>query len=279
VSRVPQAFALLHPFPSAVNAVLVAGLALLAGADHAGSLALAGGMLGFQFSIGAINDLVDAERDRSHKPGNPVAAGVVSRRAALAASVTGGAIGLAVSAAFGPAVLLLGAAGYGCGILYDVSSVARQHGWLCYAAAFPLLLSWVWVAAASSLPPGWPLLLPVAALAGPALHLSNSLVDRDADARSGVPGLAVRLGHARGIAVLAAVLIVVHAAAWLTLVTEPAPPPALILAATATTTAVVGVALSASSSTSRREAGWRSQAISIGLLAAAWLLAISDRGR
>ena len=73
-------------------------------------------------------------------------------------------------------------------------------GWLCFAAALPLLLAWTWLAAAGSLPPGWPFLLPLAALAGPALHLANSLVDVDSDAQTGrgQPGHAPRAPQRQG---------------------------------------------------------------------------------
>jgi heme o synthase len=257
--------------------MVVWALATIAGAGLAAASLLALAMLGLQFSIGALNDLVDAERDRHHKAGNPVAEGIVSGRAALLVAVAGGGLGLSISALHGIPVLLLAIAGYSCGLAYDLSLRARGLGWLCYAAAFPLLLAWTWLAAAGELPPGWQVLLPAAALAGPALNLSNALVDQEADTRSGLAGLAVRLGRLRGITLLAAILLVVHAAAWLTLAAGPAPTSAWMLVAASSGAAVLAVVLSASQSTSVREIGWRVQAVSVALLAVAWLLAIDER--
>ncbi len=50
-------------------------------------------------------------------------------------------VGLGLSLSLGPEVLLVGAAGYACGIGYDVWLRTRQLAWLAFAAAFPLLLA------------------------------------------------------------------------------------------------------------------------------------------
>ena len=49
---------------------------------------------------------------------------------------------------------------------------------------------------------------------GPALHLSNSLIDVDTDAADPAGGLAGRLGRRRSLAVLALLLVVVYGLAW-----------------------------------------------------------------
>ena len=66
---------IVHPLPSALNTALVIAIATVAGASltEAGLLGLA--MLGFQASIGALNDVVDADRDRLAKPMKPIPAG------------------------------------------------------------------------------------------------------------------------------------------------------------------------------------------------------------
>ena len=53
--------ALLHPFPSALNALLVAVLASVAGASSVTAVTLAVAMAGFQVAIGAL-------RWREHQP-------------------------------------------------------------------------------------------------------------------------------------------------------------------------------------------------------------------
>ena len=265
----------IHPLPSALNAALVIALAIVADASllEAGLLGLA--MLGFQASIGALNDIVDADRDRLGKPTKPIPAGLIGSRGATIVAVAGAAVGLVISAGFGLPVLILGAAGYGCGLAYDLVMRRRGLGWLCFAGAFPLLLAWTWMAAAGSLPPGWPLLLPLAALAGPTIHLANSLVDLEADATGwgDQPGDVARRGPCaaraddpqhRRIYVLAWVIL-----RWLA---DPSTA-ALAVAAAATLCAGLGVSLSWRSATRAREHGWLLQATGLALLAVAWVAA------
>ena len=128
--------------------------------------------------------------------------------------MAGGVAGLAISATFGWEVLLVGAAGYACGIGYDVWLRRHRLAWLAFAAAFPLLLAYAWLGAAGTLPPRWPLLLPMAAAIGPALHLSNSLIDVDTDAADPNGGLAGQLGRAPLPGVLSVLLVVVYGLAW-----------------------------------------------------------------
>ena len=271
-----RALAVVHPVPSVLNAVLVAILALIAGAGPsvAGTLALA--MLGFQFSIGALNDVVDVEVDRPWKPHKPIPAGLVPLELGAAVVVLGAVIGLGISATFGLDVLVVGAAGYVSGVAYDVAMRSRGLGWLCFAAALPLMLVWSWLAAAGTLPPGWPFLLPLAALAGPALHLANSLVDLESDARSGRPSLATRLGPRGARSVLALLETTIVVLAWTTIVSIGAASGGiLIMAAVATVVAALGVAFSWQEPTRARETGWLLQAVALATMAAAWLAAMA----
>ena len=101
------------------------------------------------------------------------------------------------------------------------------------------------MAAAGSLPPGWPLLLPLAALAGPTIHLANSLVDLDADEQAGATSLATRLGEDRAPLVLTILTASIYVLAWVILVwLEDSPTAALLTAAAATLCAGLGVSLS-----------------------------------
>ncbi len=261
----------IHPLPSALNVALVMTLALVAAAPPSQVTLLGLAMLGFQASIGALNDVVDLEHDRPAKATKPIPAGFIGRRTALAMAAVGAAAGLAISASFGPEVLLLGAAGYGCGLAYDLVMRRQGLGWICYAGAFPLLLAWTWMAAAGSLPPGWPLLLPLAALAGPTIHLANSLVDVEADRRAGLTSLATSLGEDRAPLVLTILNGIIYGLAWTILLGRPAlPAAALVAAALATFCAALGVSLSWRSTRMERELGWLLQAAGIALLAVAW---------
>lgn len=276
VERALLVLAIVHPVPSAINAGLVATLAIIAGGGLATAGLLAIAMLGFQFSIGALNDIVDADADRLEKSRKPIPAGLVTPRSAAVVVVLGGAVGLVVSAGFGFAVLILGVAGYGCGVAYDVAMRRLGLGWLCYAAAFPALLAWTWMAAAGHLPPGWQFLLPIAALAGPALHLANSLVDAGSDARAGQHSLATQLGprHARW--ALAGLMATILIFAWASLLSmESRPNLTMAAAAVASVTIAFGVTLSWQEKARVREAGWLLQAVGLATMAAAWLASMA----
>jgi 4-hydroxybenzoate polyprenyltransferase len=264
--------AVVHPAPSALNAVLVAILALIAGGERSVAGVLAIAMLGLQFSIGALNDVADVEDDRPWKPRKPIPAGLIPIEFAITIVVLGAVVGLGISASFGIEVLILGAAGYASGVAYDVVLRRVGLGWLCFAAAFPLLLVWTWLAAAGTLPPGWPLLLPLAALAGPALHLANSLVDVDSDARVGRPSLAAQLGPRSARVALAILMAIILVLAWATLAWVGSPSSlALAAALGGTSTTALGVALSWQESPRSREVGWLLQAVGLATMAATWL--------
>lgn len=267
-----MALAVVHPLPSALNAVLVAVLAVIAGGEASVAALLAAAMLGFQFSIGALNDLVDMEADRPWKPRKPIPAGLVPVRWGYAIVVLGALVGLGLSAGFGVLVLILGAAGYACGVAYDVVMRRVGLGWLCFAAAIPLMLAWTWLAAAGTLPPAWPLLLPLAALAGPTLHLANSLVDVEVDTRTRQSSLATRLGPHGAKMTLAILTATILVLAWATLAAAGTPSGlALVAAGVATFSTALGVGLSWREDRRAREAGWLLQAFGLASVAAAWL--------
>jgi geranylgeranylglycerol-phosphate geranylgeranyltransferase len=267
--RTLAALAVVHPLPSAINAVLVLGLAMLAGGDVATAALLGLGMLGYQVSIGALNDVVDADLDRLGKPDAPIPRGLVSTRLALGLAIAGGSLGSLVSTGFGIPVLAAGSAGYACGLAYDLVMRWSRWAWTCFSAALPLLLAWTWLAVAGSLPPGWPLLLPMAALAGPALHLANGIVDLEADERVGRTSLASRLGIERARRTLAVLTALIYAVGGLALAVL-AGAGATLAALGAALPAAVGVALSWQDGARARELGWLAQAVGLALLALVW---------
>ena len=269
------ALSVVHPLPSALNAVLVAVLALVAGGEPSVAGALAVAMLGYQVSIGALNDIVDVEVDRRWKPRKPIPAGHITTELASTIVILGAVVGIGISATFGIVVLALGAAGYVSGVAYDILMRRMGLGWVCLAAAIPLMLAWTWYATAATLPPAWPLLLPLAAIAGPALHLANSLVDVDADARSDRLSLAMRLGPRRARITLAILMSIILALAWASLaMVGTASGYSLGAALVATTTTTLGVVLSWQEAVRAREAGWLLQAVGLATLAAAWLASV-----
>jgi len=134
---------------------------------------------------------------------------------------------------------------------------------------------YAWYGSAGTLPPLSQFLLPLAAVAGPALQLSNVLVDLERDREGGIATLATRLGRRRSLISVAVLLIVIYAVAWWTLIGSGSQLSQLAVAG-ATALAILGLALSASERVSWRAAGWTAQAAAIALLAFGWLGAVQS---
>ena len=272
------ALRVVHPFPSALNALLVLGLALLAGGSPMAAAGLSLGMLGLQFSIGAANDVLDQDLDSRSKPNKPIPAGLVSRRTATGLAVLAGGGGLLLAAAYGGAVLAMAGLMLGAGLAYDAFLKRGSWGWTAFAVALPILPVYAWYGAAMELPPRWEALLPVAALCGPALQLSNGLVDLERDRLAGVVALPGRLGRTRSALLLALLVVIIHGVAWLTLLASGGLElSTLALLVAAGLLAATGLIMSAAVRPEWRERGWRTQAAAIALLALTWLAAVSGR--
>jgi 4-hydroxybenzoate polyprenyltransferase len=258
---------------------LVLGIALVARASLPIAATLAVSMLGIQFCIGAVNDLFDEELDARSKPRKPIPARLVSRREATAIAIAAGAIGLGIAALvrqFDPLLLLMAAVMLGAGLVYDAWLKPTNLGWVCFAVAFPILPVFAWYGVTGMLPPRWEVLLPTAILAGPALQLANGLVDYSTDRAAGVRTLPVALGPTVSLVVMSALLLTIHALAWVTLVPSATPfgtSSAIVLMGVAAALAIAGIGFSARLQSQARELGWRMQAASIAVLAGSWLLA------
>lgn len=280
--RLISALRLVHPFPSLLNTALVFGLALLAGGGADRAALLAAGMLGLQFCIGTVNDLFDEQIDRAAKPWKPIPAGIVSRRAATVIALIAGGGGLVLAAAAaGLPALTMAAAMLACGLVYDARLKPTAWAWLCFSVAFAILPVYAWYGATGQLPPRPEFLLPLAALAGPLIQLSNGLSDLERDAAAGIRTLATRLGRRRSLTVIAALLVVIHGLAWATLVGVAigvgvgSSVSTFLPVAAASAVAVVGLGLSAAPRQAWPEVGWMVQAVAIALLGLAWLSAVS----
>jgi 4-hydroxybenzoate polyprenyltransferase len=268
-----DALRLVHPFPSLINSALVFGLAELAGGSLDRALLLALAMLGMQFCIGTVNDLRDAPVDRLAKPWKPIAAGNVSRRAALIVALAGGGGGFVLAALSGPLPALAWVAGLGCGLAYDFWLKPTAWAWLCFAVAFAILPLYAWYGAAGVLPPRIEFLEPLAFLAGPLIALSNGLSDLERDQAAGLRTLATRLGRRTTLVVIAALVLLIHGLAWLLLAGVSVA--ALAPVAAASGLATLGLILSGQPQPARREVGWMVQACALALLGLAWLAALS----
>jgi 4-hydroxybenzoate polyprenyltransferase len=273
MARLISALRLVHPFPSLLNSALVFGLAQLAGGTIDKASLLAAAMLGLQFCIGTVNDLFDESSDRIAKPWKPIAARTVSRRAAIAVALVAGGGGLILAAVSGVTIALMWLAMLGCGIAYDAWLKPTAWAWLCFSVAFVILPVYSWFGVTGQLPPRPEFLLPLAALAGPLIQLSNGLADIERDGAAGIRTLATRLGRGWSLVVIAALLVVIHGLAWLTLTSAAAV--SLVPVAAASALALVGLGLSASRWPGWREAGWMVQACAIALLGLAWVAALA----
>jgi 4-hydroxybenzoate polyprenyltransferase len=188
-----------HPVPIVVVLTATAAFAIVAAGGWPGLAPMAtllGAMLGGQLTIGAVNELTDAELDAVAKPGKPIPAGLVSRRGAWIVTIAGLAVMTILSLGFGFDAFLLAALGTGVGIAYSLWFKRTIWSWLPYLIALPLLPIWVWTAL-STVPPGLFAIYPIGAAAVVAVQLAQSMPDIAVDQASDVRTLAVALGPGR----------------------------------------------------------------------------------
>lgn len=235
-------------------------------------------MVLLQFSIGATNDVVDAERDHARRPPKPIPSGLVRRETARAIALAAAASGLVLAASFGVAVLAIAAAGLGCGLAYDLRLSKTPVSWVALAVALPLVPAFSWFGATGGLPARMIPIVLLAMLAGAALAVGNALVDLDADRAMGRRTVAVALGRTRAWAVNAVVLAVV--VGWL-LATAPdgggtGPGPAATPALAGAGLVAGGVALMGIMRGAAARAGWALQAMGVAILGVAWVVAATS---
>jgi 4-hydroxybenzoate polyprenyltransferase len=278
-ARLVAASRLVHPFPSVLDGSVVALIALVAGGGLVTALVLGCSMTAIQFAIGAVNDLVDAPADAGRKPGKPIPAGLVTSRQAGIVAAGCAVVGLALALVGGPALLLLAAVILGIGLAYDLWAKGTTLSWLPLAVGIPLLPVYGWFGATGTLPGLFLVLVPAAANAGTALAIANAIVDMERDASAGSRSIALALGHSWASRLVLALHAVVALLATVTTIYVGAPMGwvAAVLAATAVPLggAIVGVASTRRDGVGMRELAWEVQAIGTGLLAVAWLGALS----
>jgi protoheme IX farnesyltransferase len=224
-----------HPEPTAAVTLMVTALAVTTG-HTAGRVVLIGlAVLTGQLSIGWLNDVVDAERDRTvGRPDKPVVAGAVSARTVGTAAAVAAVACVPLSLAYGLWAGVLHLVAVAAGWAYDLGLKSTPVSVLPYVVCFGLLPAFVVVALPGSpAPPWW---LPVAgALLGAGAHFANVLPDLEDDATTGVRGLPHRIGAA-GSRIAAAVLLL---AATVVLAVAAPIPPAFALAVPVVAAAVL----------------------------------------
>lgn len=272
----------MHPFPSILDGMVVGLVALVAGGTLAVATTLGVSMTLLQFAIGALNDVVDAPADADLKRGKPIPEGAVSLGVARMVVVVAAALGVAAALVGGPGLVALAVVVLAIGAWYDLSAKGTTLSWLPLAIGIPLLPVFGWYGASESLPGVFVVLVPAAANAGTALAIANSIVDTDRDDAAGQGSIALALGPLRaGLLVLALhVVVIVLAVATAALLGAPAGwIGAVVVAAGAPLTgAFVGLVAALRGGPGWRELAWEIQAIGTGLLAVAWLGALSAAG-
>jgi 4-hydroxybenzoate polyprenyltransferase len=265
---------LVHPFPSLLDGLVVAGVASIAGSGPGAAVLLGLSMTFLQGSIGAVNDIVDAPRDAIAKPDKPIPAGLVSRTTASTTAVIGGGLGLALGWLAGPhgaSVVLIGLVVLGIGFAYDLWFKGTAWSWLPFAVGIPLLPVYGWVGSTGGLSESFAVLIPAAIVAGAALAIANARADEARDQASGTVSVATGLGARRSWWIEAILLALVVVTAALTLVFSGAGSVPFAGVVLATALIAAGLAIGRSDDAGPRERAWEIQAIGVAMLAAAWL--------
>jgi 4-hydroxybenzoate polyprenyltransferase len=251
---------------------------MVAGADLDRALLLAASMVLLQFAIGSLNDIVDAPRDATTRPGKPIPDGIVPEPAARAVVVVSAGGGLLVSLTVGPPIAGMALLVLAIGAWYDLAANGTRLSWLPLALGVPLLPVYGWLGATGGLPPSFAVLIPAGALAGAALAIANATVDIERDASAGKVSLPVALGPVRAalvvlalqgtVAILAVASGVLLGAAggWLDVV--------VVVAGLPVVGALWGL-LTARRGPAAREVAFEVEAIALALLAVAWVNAVS----
>jgi 4-hydroxybenzoate polyprenyltransferase len=185
-----------HPGPALAVATVAALLAVDARLPAATAVVVTAAVLTGHLTIGWVNDLVDARRDRATgRTDKPLATGWVGAQAVGAAVAVAGlacvVLSLATGWRSGLVHLLLG---IGSGQAYNLGLKRTALSWLPYAVTFGTLPAVAFLARAVPAWPPWWMLAAGAAL-GVGAHVVNALPDLADDLRTGVRGLPHRLGE------------------------------------------------------------------------------------
>lgn len=270
---------LVHPFPSLLDGAVVAVVAIVGGGGTTTAITLGASVTLIQFAIGTLNDVVDAPRDADHRVGKPIPAGLIRASVARWIAVACAAGGLLLAFTGGPGLGLIAAIGLGIGVAYDLRAKGTTMSWLPFAVGIPLLPVFGWYGATGTLPGLFLVLVPAAANAGAALAIANAIVDIERDKAAGSGSIARALGPGRASGLVVALHTVVALLAVGTAVTLGAPAGwivAIVAAALAPLGgAVFGVVAAIRLGASSRELAWEIQAVGTGLLAVAWVSALS----
>lgn len=260
---------LAHPLPTLLNALVAAALTTTAGGSSTQAALAAITMIGIHTSIGAMNDLLDQERDTGRAE-KPLVGGLVTPREARAMVVIAATAGFAAASTLNSTSMAIAAAGAALGYLYNAGIKRTPISFLPFALGVALIPAFAWSAAGVPLPTAIATLCLIALPGGSALALQNALADRELDQSVGAYGAVVRLGHRRTILMIALLHVLTY---LLILVSAPATASPVLLTAGGLLLAI-GVSLSTRVPRALRQRGWEVSALALACCAIA--IALSD---
>ncbi len=169
--------------------------------------------------------------------------------------------------------------GLAIGFAYDLRAKGTALSWLPLAVGIPLVPVYGWYGATGTLPGLFLVVVPVAAMAGTALAIANAIVDAERDAAAGVSSIALAVGVSRAAGLVIVLQVIVAVLAIGTVVYLGSPMGWVLAVVLASAVPVLGAVLGAhavrQSGTALRELAWEIEAVGTGLLAVAWLGALS----
>ena len=186
-----------HPLPAAAMTVAMTVAAALTGrsALECGLVALTIGS--GQLTVGWINDVVDADRDRAvGRQDKPIAAGWIDSGTVTFATACMTLVVIPLSIANGPAAGIAHLAAVLSAWLYNLSFKRTVLSWLPYAVSFGLLpafLSYGGLGGGMHGSPPTIAMTVLAALLGIGIHFLNALPDLVEDNQTGVRHLPLRI--------------------------------------------------------------------------------------
>jgi 4-hydroxybenzoate polyprenyltransferase len=200
-----------HAFPLAAVMALTTLIAFASsdGAPDATGLALLlVAMLGSQLAIGWSNDYLDRESDAMHQPWKPVAQGLVEAAKLPPAIVAALSVSAVAGLVLGWDATALLVVGTSAGLAYNLWLKRTPLSGLPFVVALGVLPPFVWAALDVYQDDFFGLYLVATPLAI-AAHLANVLPDLESDRAQGRKTLAVWLGPAASVALLAVCMLIV----------------------------------------------------------------------
>jgi len=255
---------LAHPLPTLLNALVAAALTTTAGGSGSQAALAALTMLGIHTSIGAMNDLLDQDRDRGRVE-KPLVGGFVTAREARVTVVIAATAGFAAAMALSTTSVAIAAAGATLGYLYNAGIKRTPISFLPFALGVALIPAFAWSAAGVPLPAAIATLCLIALPGGSALALQNALADRELDKSVGANGAVVRLGRQRTIGLIA----LLHGLTYLSLLVSAPLTSSPVLLAAGGVLLALGVTLSTRVRRDLRQRGWEVSALALASCAIA----------